>query len=138
MQKAIKNLLKSLLLIALFGVINISCSNNDDGITGGQDILTRDTSTTTGQLIVNVVDQNGNEVSGTRVTLHATFEDLNNGIWIYDLFNNNQGDANFGFINIGNYYIYAEQQSGNFRNNSPGDVVQVRSQKITTRTVVIK
>ncbi len=115
-----------------------SCNNNDDDVVGGQDILLNDTSNTTGKLIVSVIDGNGNAVSGVRVSLHATFEDLNTGIWIYELFNNSQGVSDFGFLNIGNYYIYAEEAGGQNRNNGPGDAAQIRSQKTTTRTVVIR
>jgi hypothetical protein len=87
-------------------------------------------------LEVTVVDANGNPVNGVEVTLHATLEDLEKNIWIYRVFNNSNGVSDFGFINIGNYYIYANQASN--RNNNPGDVAQVRSQKLTERTVVIK
>ncbi len=130
------NYLKILATGIVFLMI-VSC-NNDDNIVGGQDILQNDTSSTTGKLIVSVVDQNGNPVTGIRVSLHATFEDLNTGIWIYEVFNNNQGVSDFGFINIGNYYIFAEEVGSPARTNSPGDVAQVRSQKTTNRTVVVR
>lgn len=131
-----KNSLYLLVLLA-FPTLFFSCGTNDDAV-GGQPIVQNDTSSTSGKLEVFVVDVNNNPVSGVRVSLHATLEDLNSGIWLYEIFNDNRGEADFGFINIGNYYIYAEETGGGRRNNAPGDAAQVRSQQITPRTVVIR
>lgn len=126
-------ILISLIFLAFFS----ACNNNDDEV-GGQPIVQNDSSISSGRLIVNVVDINNNPVTGVRVSLHATLEDLEKGIWLYDLFNNNRGEVDFGFINIGNYYIYAEENGGVRRNNAPGDAAQVRSQQVTPRTVVVR
>lgn len=131
MKRTLLNIFLSVLMLSIF-----SC-NNDDDAAGGQAILQNDTSNTTGKLIVRVIDQNGNTIDGVRVSLYATYEDYQNDIWIYDLFNNSRGEADFGFINIGNYYIFADENGSN-RNNNPGDVAQVRSQKTTIREVVIR
>ncbi|MEQ8359748.1 MAG: hypothetical protein RH860_09700 [Cytophagales bacterium] len=114
-----------------------SCNSNDDAV-GGQPIVQNDSSLSSGKLIVIVEDVNNNPVSGVRVTLHGTLEDLEKGIWLYNLLNDSRGEVDFGFINLGNYYIYAEEIGGTRRNNAPGDAAQVRSQQITPRTVVIR
>jgi hypothetical protein len=131
MTKVFINSFLTLLFVSL-----LAC-NNDDDAAGGQAILQNDTSNTTGKLIIRVIDQNGNTVNGVRVSLYGTYEDLQNDIWIYDLFNDSRGEADFGFINIGNYYIFADENGSN-RTNNPGDVAQVRSQKTTIREVVIR
>ncbi|QNL22535.1 hypothetical protein HZR84_11480 [Hyphobacterium sp. CCMP332] len=132
MSKTI-NLFLSLLALSFA----VSCNSNDDAV-GGQPIVQNDSSLSSGKLIVNVVDVNNNPVSGVIVTLHGTLEDLEKGIWLYNLLNDNRGEVDFGFINLGNYYIYAEENGGARRNNAPGDAAQVRSQQITPRTVVIR
>lgn len=125
----------SLFLIGAIFVLG-ACNGNDDDPVGGQAILFNDTSETTGQLIVEVIDENSTRVNGARVSLYATFEDFQNDVWLYDIRNNNSNVFNFGYVNIGNYYIYAVDESSGRRNS--GDAAQVRSQKTTNRLVVIR
>jgi hypothetical protein len=129
-----------LIVVLTISLFIVSC-NSDDGPMGGQDILVSDTSLSTGRLVIEVLDVNSTPQANKEVTLHATYEDLQNNIWIYYLTTDNRGEANFGFINIGNYYIYASdpaQSGAQSRNNDPGDVAQVRSQKTTERRVIIR
>jgi len=126
-------------------VVFASCSKDDDGGSTtdtpapGQQVVTFDTSATSGELSVITAYFDGANVqaapTNTVVRLYATYEDLQNDLPIYSLFSN--GDITyFGFINIGNYYVTSEATI-NLVNYYGESVVQVRSRRQETLTVTM-
>lgn len=110
----------------------LSCggSRNEEVNPNAQNVILSDTSATTGSLEVRVFTAPNNSESNATVWLYASYEDYQNNISIFQLITLNNGIANFGFINYGNYYIRAEKQIGlTVRTNAPGDVIQVQARK---------
>ena len=80
-----------------------------DTIPDEQEIVYEDTSGLTGQLHViakyyTYDNQLEDAPSGTSVSLYASYEDLQNGLSLYNVFTTND-TAYFGYINYGNYYV---------------------------------
>ena len=80
-----------------------------DSIPEEQDIVYVDTSGLTGKLTVyskyyDSANQINNAPDGTSISLYATYEDLQNGLSLYNVFTTSDS-AYFGFINYGNYYV---------------------------------
>lgn len=80
-----------------------------DPIPEEQEIVYIDTSGLTGELLViakyyNASSQLIDAPTGTSVSLYASYDDLINGLSLYNVFT--IGDsAYFGYINYGNYYV---------------------------------
>ncbi len=117
------NLFKiNFLLIAMFSAVAMmSCKkdkDNDDELPP-QEIVTYDTSGITGQLLVKTyyLDNNNNQVPAysTVVYLYADYDDIQidktnstNDLAIYRLITaSDNNEAYFGYINYGNYYVWA-------------------------------
>jgi len=102
--------------------------NNKDSI------ITIDSSLFNGRLKVLVLDGNNNNtaVNGAQVFLYPTYEDVKRNYFIYSV-SSVAGEADFGYILQGNYYLRA--QSGT---KSDTNVVQVLGQKIITRTMIVR
>jgi hypothetical protein len=109
-------------LLALFSLsAMMSCKKDkdDDNELPPQEIVTYDTSGITGQLTVKTfyLDNNNNQVPAysTVVCLYANYDDIQvdktnstNDLAIYRLITeSNDNEAYFGYINYGNYYVWA-------------------------------
>ena len=115
----------------------VSCDkSNSSSPTPSQNIITSDSSQYTGKLVVKVLDgtnNNNNLIVGAQVFLYPTYEDLKRNFYLNTISTIGDGNANFGFILQGNYYLRA--QSGN---KSDTNVVQVLGQKTITRTMIVR
>ncbi len=119
-----------------------ACGNSDEEVTPiQQQVITSDSSSSSGELTVSVKYKNNGVISSAgenaTVRLYFEYEDIQRGLHIYDLQTNNQGNAYFGFINIGTYYIYSEYTIGGitYRKES---AVQIRSQRDERLTITLE
>ena len=109
--------------ISVFMIMVSSCKkeeDNDNTPPQPQEIVTNDTSSITGQLTVKTfyMDNNNNTVPAysTVVCLYADYDDIQidrtnstNDLAIYRLITaTNDNTAFFGYINYGNYYVWAK------------------------------
>lgn len=124
-------------LVAIAGFS--SCAKESDPIPVNQEIVTVDSTLVTGELTVVVKYlKNGSVLDapgGTLVRLFATYEDLENGLDIYDL-TSTGNSAYFGFINYGTYYVKAEATIGSV-NYWADNAVQVRPNRFETLTITM-
>ena len=118
-----------------------SCNKDDDVNPIQQQVVTNDTSSTSGELTVEVkYSQNGSILSANQnanVRLYATYEDLKNDLYIYDLYTSDKGIAYFGFINIGTYYVFSEYTAGE-KTYQKESAVQIRSQRNENLTITLE
>jgi len=118
-----------------------SCKkNNDNNDLPPQEVVTNDTSGYTGTLTVNTyyLDGNNNQVvaNGTNVFLYASYNDIitdqtnsSNDLAIYRLTTASDNNvAYFGYINYGNYYVWAFNTIGGY-DYERISIVQVRPQR---------
>ncbi len=130
-----------LLLIPFVIATSSSCKkNNDNDALPPQDVVTYDTSGYTGILTVKTyyLDGNNNQVAanGTNVFLYASYNDIitdqsntSNDLAIYRLTTASDNNvAYFGYINYGNYYVWAFNTIGGY-NYERISIVQVRPQR---------
>ncbi len=116
MKQAFSSLALFIMIFATFS----SCKKNDDNNDiPPQQVVTSDTSGYTGTLTVNTyyLDDNSNQViaNGTNVFLYASYNDIitdqsneSNDLAIYRLTTaSDDNAAYFGYINYGNYYVWA-------------------------------
>lgn len=127
----------SLLFVVFFSV---ACKKEDVAPLQ-QQIVTNDTSSTSGELTVDVKYIQNSTVfdagQNVNVRLYATYEDLKNDLFIYNLNTSDRGIAYFGFINIGTYYVYSEYQvNGSWYKKE--SAVQIRSQRTEKLTITLQ
>jgi hypothetical protein len=111
-----------------------SCTKSETAANPNQTIITNDSSQFSGRLKVIVLDgTNGNNViNGAQVFLYPSYEDLKRNFYLNSI-TSFGGEADFGYILQGNYYLRA--QSGT---KSDTNVVQVLGQKTITRTMIVR
>lgn len=137
------------ILIFLLYLLLFSCTKNTDDITDviPQDIVMNDTSGITGKLLVELyyID-NGKlmDADGAVVSLYVSREDMyadtlgsNTDFSIYSVKVVNSNVVDFGFLNYGNYYLYASLDYNN-RYYSKEAVVQVYAQREVVRRVILE
>ncbi len=124
------------LLLACITLLLFSCkldeNRNNTGNT--QTIISNDSSGTTGRLIVRVFDFNtSNAVANADVFLYARYEDINRNMYLNTIRTNNSGQADFGFILAGNYYLRAT-------NGAKADttIAQVITKNTITKNLFLK
>jgi hypothetical protein len=128
--------------VFLFIIITtfFSCKNDEDVTPMQQNVVTSDSSSSSGELTVSVqYKQNGTITTAganANVRLYFEYEDIERGLYIYDLYTNDEGNAYFGFINIGTYYIYSEYTIGG-TTYIKESAVQVRSQRDEQLTITL-
>lgn len=133
-----KQISSSCTFICFFILIATLTACDGDNIpnpNNGQSILLNDTSSTTGSLLVEVIDANRNSIDDAEVQLFTDFEAIDRGIFLFRLFTNGRGRVDFGFLNIGNYYIVAESPDQLLSDTA---VVQIRSQKDVFKVVELR
>ncbi len=136
-----KQIASFLLLFPIIFTTFSSCKKNDNNDNlPPQEIVTADTSGYTGTLTVNTyyLNDNSNQVvaNGTNVFLYASYNDIitdqsnsSNDLAIYRLTTASDNNvAYFGFINYGNYYVWAFNTIGGF-DYERISIVQVRAQR---------
>lgn len=136
-----KQIVFFLLFIPLVIATSSSCKkNNDNNDLPPQEVVTNDTSGYTGTLTVNTyyLDNNNNQVAanGTNVFLYASYNDIitdqsnaSNDLAIYRLTTaSDKNMAYFGYINYGNYYVWAFNTIGGY-DYERISIVQVRPQR---------
>ena len=125
-------------LIIIFGFITTlisfsACDKKDDDKTPiHQQVVMNDTSQYTGSLKVYVkYMKNGTIYSApgnTIVTIYGNYQDINSNLYLYRLFTDNSGYANFGYLNLGNYYVTAQATIG-IENYSSINALQIRPRR---------
>lgn len=107
-----KNLLYIFISILIFTACKSSNSESEpdpDPIPDEQEIVYVDTSGLTGKLTVfakyyDINNQINNAPQGTSISLFASYDDMQNGLSLYNVFTT-ADSAYFGYINYGNYYV---------------------------------
>ena len=124
------------LVFAIVTVLIVGCksSKNDNPVPNN---LNTTYTPGTGRLITRIFGRNGNGNSAVRdatVTLYMSNTDLQNDYFLYELLTNGSGEADFGFLNAGNYYLYVSKRL-NDSLYSRIDVVQVQEAKDNIRNI---
>ena len=109
--------MKKLIFYSILGLLLASCTSSEpepdpDPIPEEQEIVYVDTSGLTGRLTVvakyyTSSGQLMNAPTGSLVSLYASYDDLVNGLSLYNVATRND-TAYFGYINYGNYYVLAD------------------------------
>ena len=92
--------------IAIFCFL-FSCKTTNPGPTN--QIVTSDTSSTTGYLTIRVYDAN-TTVSDATVDLFINYADATTGILLLRGYSTSSGYVDFGYLNYGNYYVKAQKE----------------------------
>lgn len=87
-------------------IFSTSCKTTNPGPTN--QIVTSDTSSTTGYLTVRVYDGNSS-VSDATVDLFINYADVNAGVLLLRGYSTGSGYVDFGYLNYGNYYVKAQK-----------------------------
>lgn len=124
-------------LIVLFaglflGACNSSNKNNEENPTP---IITIDSSEFNGRLYVYTYDFFSNNVLGnTDVYLYVNYNDIARNLWLNTIRTNaSQGEADFGFLLQGNYYLVAN--NGMKRDTA---LVQILGKRIIKRSLFLR
>jgi len=101
--------MKNKYLLSLFLLLNlfflIACDSNTDRVNlNSNDIISNDTSATTGSLRVDITYQ-GNRINNAEVKLYPTNGDVTKDQYLFRIFSNSSGSAFFGYLNYDNYYV---------------------------------
>ncbi len=98
-------------------------------------VITNDSSSFNGKLLVTVYDQNGTNVQpGATVSLYVSYDDLTRNFPLNKLTTEtNTGIANFGYLLNGNYYLCAKK--GFLSDTS---MVQVLGQRSIQKSMYLK
>lgn len=127
-----KNALAILLAVLFLGACNSSSRNNEETPTP---IITIDSSEFNGRLYVYTYDFFNNNVLGnTDVYLFVDYNDIARNLWLNTIrTNSSQGEADFGFLLQGNYYVVA---SNGFKRDTA--MVQVLGKRIIKRSLFLR
>jgi hypothetical protein len=89
---------------SILGILGCGRGNSEPPPTN---VYVQDSSAYTGRLIVKVMaGTNFAPVTGADVSIFATFQDYTNDIYLSRFLSNRNGEVDFGYLNLGNYYIY--------------------------------
>lgn len=113
-----------------------ACSTSNITPQPTQNIVSSDTSITSGNLQVTVYDNASNKVAGADVFLYLSYDDIKRNLYVLYLRTVSNGLANFGYINTGNYYI---RTSANIAGVQKSDtaVVQVQSRRVIYKNSIL-
>lgn len=118
--------MKQLIFLSIIIVAFMSCSKSND-VMPNQNIITSDTSNNSGRLIAKVYSNGNTLTANADVYLYVSYDDLQRDIPILNLQTTGNGEADFGYVLIGNYYLRA------FKG---GAVDTVAAQVLSQRTIV--
>lgn len=130
-------MIKQLVLMAIIGIFISACSvNTANTPQPSQTIVSSDTSFTTGNLQVTVYDNSVNKIPNADVYLYLSYEDIKRNLHVLYLKTNNNGLANFGYINTGNYYLIATANLSAVLKTDTA-VVQVQSRRVVYKNSIL-
>lgn len=139
---------KFVFLLLIISVFFASCKKSEEPIPVQQQILTYDTSGMTGRLTVFVkylnLQQQVVNATYSDVFLYASRDDIQTDLTnssydlaIYRLNTGSGNEAYFGYINYGNYYVYAFNNNINGLSYEKTSIVQVRPQQDEELTITM-
>ncbi|MBX3101782.1 MAG: hypothetical protein KF690_04685 [Bacteroidetes bacterium] len=135
-MKAMKPLVFAFLAIVV--ISQAGCKKKDETPAPDTSIVYADSASGTGYLSVQLrrwTGTPGANIGNAFVALYLTYEDYANDISLTTGRTDGNGYVDFGYLNVGNYYIYSEVEvtPGNFSQRV--DVVQVQSRTPITKLV---
>lgn len=113
-----------------------ACSTSNITPQPTQNIVSSDTSITSGNLQVTVYDNASNKVAGADVFLYLSYDDIKRNLYVLYLRTASNGLANFGYINTGNYYIRASANIAGIQKSDTA-VVQVQSRRVIFKNSIL-
>jgi outer membrane protein assembly factor BamE (lipoprotein component of BamABCDE complex) len=121
-----------LLVAALFAACSKSTVTPVDNT--GANIVSIDSSEFNGRLYVNTFDYvSGNRITNANVYLYTNYEDIQRNLYLLFQKTNTAGEADFGYLLQGNYYIVSES---NFKRDT--SLVQILSKRTIVRNVYLQ
>ncbi len=124
------------LFLSLLLSLLVACTKTDTGNSNnnGNTIVTIDSSEFNGRLFVETYDYTlGTKISGADVFLYTNYEDINRGIYLFYQKGNSSGEADFGYLLQGNYYLVSKTF---FKADT--SLVQVLSKRTIHRNVYLR
>lgn len=95
------------LVLVILGAL-VSCTKTNTDPVQSQTIVVSDSSGLAGKLVVRVLDFNSSQtVSGADVFIYGSYDDIKRNLYLNTLKTNGSGNADFGFLIYGNYYLRA-------------------------------
>lgn len=127
------------LFLLIFGsVLIFSSCKKDESLQPVQPVVTNDTSSTSGRLLAKLYDVNAAFVANADVSIYANYEDVKRGFPLLKVQSRSNGEADFGYILIGNYYMVAYKDLGSGTFITDTTAAQVLSQKTVVRTMILQ
>ncbi len=126
----------NLLLLSFVLALFAACTKTDTGNSNnnGNTIVTIDSSEFNGRLYVETYDYLlGTKISGADVFLYTNYEDIQRGIYLFYQKGNTAGEADFGYLLQGNYYLVSKTIL-----KADTSLVQVLSKRTVHRNVYLK
>ncbi len=124
-------------LLYLFAVLSITAACTKSTTTptdSGATIVTNDSSEFNGRLVVTTYDYyTGNTLPSANVYVYTRYEDIAKNLYLYTRKSNGAGDADFGYLLQGNYYLVS-----NTTTRRDTSLVQVLSKRIIYRNVYLQ
>lgn len=128
----------TLFVLLILSIITFSaCEKASVAPVYNQNIVTSDSASTSGRLTVKVVDEQQRPVENASVYLYANYTDYQNNIDLFFLRSDRNGKADFGYVNIGNYYVLADATIGGVLKRGL-IAMQVRSQRVEEKPVIVR
>ncbi len=121
------------LLLFLFVVATLSTACEKNTFEPVQPVILNDTSQVSGSLIARVFEGSGSLVVDADVYLYSSYEDVLRNLPVLNVKTQSNGEANFGSVLLGNYYITAQK---GFKRDTVS--AQVLSQNMTVRVLTIR
>ncbi len=86
---------------------------------------------------MRIVDEQQRPVENASVYLYANYTDYQNNIDLFFLRSDRNGKVDFGYVNIGNYYVLADATiAGTLKRGLIA--MQVRSQRVEEKQIVLR
>lgn len=127
--------MKKLMYLILVTSMSVACSKTNTTPTDtGATIVTSDSSQFNGRLIVTTYDYfSGNTLPSADVYVYTRYEDIAKRLYLYTRKSNGAGEADFGYLLQGNYYLVS-----NTLTKRDTSMVQVLSKRVTYRNVYLQ
>lgn len=127
--------MKKLMYLILVASMSVACSKTSTTPTDtGATIVTSDSSQFNGRLIVTTYDYfSGNTLPSADVYVYTRYEDIAKRLYLYTRKSNGAGEADFGYLLQGNYYLVS-----NTLTKRDTSMVQVLSKRVTYRNVYLQ
>lgn len=129
-RKFMKSIFYSFVLLFILS----ACTKTETIPTNTQTIITTDSSGLNGRLMVRVFDfATSQTINGVDVYIYARYEDIFKKLYLNTVRTNNSGNADFGYMLAGNYYLTAS-------NNLKADtaITQIVSKNSVVKNLFLK